>query len=94
MDQPQGQGRRTQEIFEAMNINEGASHEINSRWPEYKQRNCGLNPHWYGPQYFSDMLAGIQLVRDQHAALEAAGKTQWEISAELTAMLDQLAGIR
>lgn len=74
-----------------MNLDEGATHEINSRWPEYKQRNCGLNPYWYGQQFFSNMLAGIQLVRDQHAALKAAGKTQWEASQELTAMLDQLA---
>lgn len=93
MDQPQAQGQLSQEIFETMTIDEGASFEINSRWPEYKQRNCGLNPHWYGAQYFSDMLAGIQLVRDHHAALEEAGETQWQTTPELTAMLDQLAGI-
>lgn len=75
-----------------MNIDDGASYEINSRWPEYKQRNCGLNPHWYGAQYFSDMLAGIQLVRDQHEKLKSEGKTEWEIDAQLSSMLDQLAG--
>lgn len=74
-----------------MTLDEGATHEINSRWPEHKQRNCGLNPHWYGAQYFSDMLAGIQLVRDHHAALDAVGETQWSIPTSLSAVLDELA---
>lgn len=74
-----------------MTIDEGATAEILTRWPEHKQRNCALNPHSYGLQYFSNMLAGIQLVRDHHAQLEAAGATAWTVPAELAALLDELA---
>lgn len=73
-----------------MTINEGATHEINSRWPEYKQRNCGLNAHWYGRQYYSNMMAGIQLVRDHHALLTARGDEVWTIPTDLQQTLDSL----
>jgi len=74
-----------------MTIDEGASHEINSRWPEYKQRNCSLMPDIYGRQYTDNMTAGIQLVRDHHARLQMQGETEWTIPQDLTDLLDQLA---
>lgn len=74
-----------------MTINEGATYEINSRWPEYKQRNAALMPGLYGRQWTDNMTMGIQLVRDHHAALEDAGETVWSIPRELTDMLDDLA---
>lgn len=74
-----------------MNLDEGASHEINSRWPEYKQRNTALNRNWYGPEYYGNLVAGIQLVRDHHAKLKAEGATTWTIPDDLTNTLDDLA---
>ena len=73
-----------------MNLNDGASNEINSRWPEYKQRNCGLNPDWYGQQYFRNMMCGIQLVRDHHEQLQSQGETVWSIPDDLKNTLDDL----
>lgn len=75
-----------------MNIDDGATHEIESRWPVHKQRNVGMLRDWYGMQYFKNMVSGIQLVRDHHAALKSAGANEWTIPAELTALLDSLAG--
>lgn len=75
-----------------MTLDEGATHEINSRWAEYKQRNCALNPQWYGAQYFSNMLAGIQVVRDVHDDLTKRGETVWSIDEATTKLLDELAG--
>lgn len=74
-----------------MTLDEGATYEINSRWPKYKQRNAMLIPGIYGPQFLSDMVAGIQLVRDYHAKLQADGASTWSIPQSLTQMLDQLA---
>lgn len=74
-----------------MTLEEGATHEINSRWPEYRQRNVGISYEWYGVEYADNMTIGIQLVRDQHQRLKHAGQTQWTIDAELAALLDQLA---
>lgn len=76
-----------------MTLDEGASHEINSRWPEYKQRNVGMVWDYYGDQFASDMLAGIKLVRDHHEALSLAGDTTWSIPSSLSRDLDTLAGI-
>ena len=76
-----------------MNLDEGASHEINSRWPEYKQRNTALIPGMYGESYYSNMVAGIQLVRDHHNRLENEGSSTWSIPQSLTDTLDDLAGI-
>jgi len=76
-----------------MNLDEGASHEINSRWPEYKQRNTALIPGMYGESYYSNMVAGIQLIRDRHKQLEDSGDTIWSIPQSLTDTLDDLAGI-
>lgn len=73
-----------------MTLNEGATHEINSRWPEYKQRNVSLMPDLYGRQYRDNMTIGIQLVRNQYAALKQQGATTWTISQDLTDMLDSL----
>jgi hypothetical protein len=36
-----------------MTLKEGAENEINSRWPEHKQRNTALYPEWYGKNYKS-----------------------------------------
>lgn len=73
-----------------MTLDEGATYEITSRWPEYKQRNAVIIKGIYGEQYLSNMAAGIQLVRDQHAALKQQGATTWTISQDLTDMLDSL----
>lgn len=75
-----------------MNLSEGASAEILTRWPDHKQRNVALNPDTYGTAYRAAMLAGIELVRQHHAQLEAQGATAWSCPPELTALLDQLAG--
>ena len=73
-----------------MTLHEGASHEINSRWPEYKQRNVAMIPRIYGQEYESNMFAGIQLVRDHYRELKSAGAAEWTISRELSDMLDSL----
>ena len=74
-----------------MTLNEGASHEINSRWPEYKQRNVGMIWTYYGEQFAKNMVSGIQIVRDHHAALESSGATVWSIPQHLTDTLNDLA---
>lgn len=74
-----------------MTLDEGASHEILSRWPEHKQRNVGMIWTYYGERFARDMTAGILLVRDHHAALEKAGETVWSIPESMTNMLDELA---
>ena len=73
-----------------MNLSDGATNEINSRWPEYKQRNCGLNRDWYGSQYFKNMVCGIELVREHHSQLQSRGETTWSMTPELTQLLDAL----
>lgn len=74
-----------------MNINDGATHEIVTRWPEHKQRNCGLIAHWYGAEFYANMTAGIQLIRDHHRLLQDQGATTWTIPADLRRTLDALA---
>ena len=74
-----------------MTLKEGASHEIITRWPEYKQRNVALMPGTYGNQYASNMYAGIKLIRDHYHALKADGASTWSIPQSLTEMLDELA---
>ena len=81
---------QSQSTFD-MNIDDGATHEINSRWPVHKQRNCGMMWDWYGVGFFKKMVSGIQLVRDHHAALKSAGETEWSMPPELTSLLDSLA---
>jgi len=73
-----------------MTLKEGASHEINSRWPEHRQRNVALIPNIYGSQYASNMYAGIQVVRDNYHALKAEGATEWRIDQALSDLLDSL----
>ena len=73
-----------------MTLKEGASNEINSRWPEYKQRNVALMSGIYGSQYASNMYAGIQVVRDHYHALKAEGATEWRIDQALSDLLDSL----
>lgn len=74
-----------------MTLDEGATHEIESRWPPYRQRNIGIFFDYYGIEYAQDMMAGIQLVRDIHNELKNRGETVWSIDADTTNMLDQLA---
>lgn len=74
-----------------MTLDEGASLEIISRWAEYRQRNCALDRHMYGEQYYKNMMCGIKLVRDHHNDLKERGDTIWSIHPELTFLLDQLA---
>lgn len=74
-----------------MTLDEGATYEITSRWPEFKQRNAALVPGLYGPQFLSNMVAGIQLVRDQHDRLKTQGSTTWSIDQDTSNLLDQLA---
>ena len=76
-----------------MTLDEGATHEINSRWPEHRQRNVALIRNWYGEQYYSNMVAGIQIVRDRYDDLKSAGATTWSSTDLLTTTLDDLAGI-
>lgn len=76
-----------------MTLDEGATHEINSRWPEYKQRNVGMIWTYYGEEFAKNMVAGILLVRDHHRNLQDAGDTTWSIPQSLTDTLDDLAGI-
>ena len=76
-----------------MTLSEGATNEIVTRWPEYKQRNVGIVYEFYGRDYADNMVCGIQLVRDHHQALEDAGDTTWSIPQYLTDTLDDLAGI-
>ena len=73
-----------------MTLKEGASHEINSRWPEHRQRNVALIPNIYGSQYASNMYAGIQVVRGNYHALKAEGATEWRIDQALSDLLDSL----
>jgi hypothetical protein len=76
-----------------MTLTEGATNEINSRWPEHKQRNCGLMPDIYGIEYRDNMTIGIQLVRDRYHQLKGNGATSWSTTQALRDMLDDLAGI-
>mgnify|MGYP003651051917 CR=1 FL=1 len=73
-----------------MTLKEGASQEINSRWPEHRQRNVALMNDWYGKQYHSNMVAGIQLVRDCYNELKSSGATTWSVTIKLAADLDDL----
>ena len=75
-----------------MTLKEGATQEINSRWPEHRQRNVALIHNWYGEQYYSNMVAGIQMVRDRYDELKSAGATTWSSTDLLTNTLDDLAG--
>ena len=74
-----------------MTLDEGATFEITSRWPEYKQRNVALMPELYGRDFVSNMTAGIQVVRDHHEKLQNGGATEWSISQDMSDLLDQLA---
>jgi hypothetical protein len=74
-----------------MTLDEGATHEINSRWAEYRQRNCSLMPDIYGREYTNNMTIGIQLVRDHHQRLQDSGANEWNIPQDLSNLLDQLA---
>ena len=76
-----------------MTLDEGATHEINSRWPEHRQRNVALIRNWDGEQYYSNMVAGIQIVRDRYDELKSAGATTWSSTDLLTSTLDDLVGI-
>jgi len=74
-----------------MTLDEGATHEITSRWPEYKQRNAVIIKGIYGDEYLSNMAAGIQVVRDWHNELQEQGETVWRINDELVNLLNDLA---
>lgn len=73
-----------------MTLREGATNEIVSRWPEYKQRNVGIAYEFYGLEYADNMAVGIQLVRDHYHALKAEGATEWRIDSALSDLLDSL----
>lgn len=76
-----------------MTLTEGATNEINSRWPEHKQRNCSLMPDIYGREYKDNMTIGIQIVRDRYHQLKANGATSWSTTQAMRDLLDELAGI-
>jgi hypothetical protein len=76
-----------------MTIDEGATHEINSRWPEFKQRNVGMAFNFYGENFAKNMLSGITLVRDHHEYLKNSGATVWDMPKYMSDTLDDLAGI-
>lgn len=73
-----------------MDLQTGATFEINSRWPEHKQRNAALMPEIYGRKYTDNLTIGIQLVRDRYHELKNRGETQWSSTPELAQMLDAL----
>ena len=73
-----------------MTLKEGATQEINSRWPDHRQRNVALINEWYGEKYYSNMLVGIQLVRDRYNELKSSGATTWSVTSQFTADLDGL----
>ena len=50
-----------------MTLDEGATHEINSI--STGQRNVARYPELEGEQYCSNMVAGIQIVRDRYDEL-------------------------
>jgi len=76
-----------------MTLTEGATNEINSRWPEHKQRNCGLMPDIYGIEYRDNMTIGIQLVRERYHQLKESGETTWSIDQRTSDLLDELVGV-
>ncbi len=76
-----------------MTLKEGATQEVNSRWPEHRQRNVALMNDWYGKQYYSNMLAGIQIVRDRYHSLKDNGANAWSTTQNMRDLLDDLAGI-
>ena len=76
-----------------MTLKEGATQEINSRWPEHKQRNCALVRDFYGDQYYKNMSSGIRLVVDLYQDLKESGASTWSISSSDSSILDDLAGI-
>jgi hypothetical protein len=76
-----------------MSLDEGASYEINSRWPEYKQRNVGICFDFYGKGFAENMMCGIQVVRDHHKYLQDSGEKTWSINQFLSDTLDELAQI-
>lgn len=73
-----------------MTLKEGATQEVNSRWPEHRQRNVALMNDWYGKQYYSNMLAGIQVVRDRYHQLKENGATSWSTTQAMRDLLDDL----
>lgn len=75
-----------------MTLDDGATFEILSRWPEFRQRNVALDREVYGIEYADHMLAGIHLIRSHHAQLKAAGATEWTMPTDLENLLDELAG--
>ena len=76
-----------------MTLDEGATYEINSRWPEYKQRNVGMVFDFYGIDFAKNMVSGITLVRDHHEHLKNSGVTVWDMPTYMSDTLDGLAGI-
>ena len=73
-----------------MTLHEGATNEINSRWPEHKQRNVGIVWEFYGEQYAKNMMCGIQLVRDHYHELKLSGVTEWSVDPAMTDLLNSL----
>jgi len=73
-----------------MTIDEGATFEIESRWPAYKQRNVGIAFNFYGANFAKNMMTAIQLVRDHHEQLKSQGETVWSIPDDLKNTLDDL----
>jgi hypothetical protein len=73
-----------------MTLDEGATFEINSRWPEYRQRNCALDKYMYGKTYYTNMVAGIKIIRDIHDDLKSSGAKTWTIDTKVSNLLDEL----
>lgn len=73
-----------------MTLKEGATFEINSRWPEYKQRNVALYPDIYGVFYKKNMATGIKVVIDMYHDMKENNEAEWFISEETTELLDSL----
>jgi len=73
-----------------MTLKEGATYEIESRWPAYKQRNIAISQSIYGESYRKGMVTGIKVVIDMYHDMKENNETEWFISEETTELLDSL----
>lgn len=73
-----------------MTLKEGATYEIESRWPAYKQRNVAVFYDFYGESYRKGMVTGIKVVIDMYHDMKENNETEWFISEEETELLNSL----
>ena len=76
-----------------VNLEDGSTQAILSRFPEHRQRNVALMPGEYSVAYIQAMASCIKLVGDHYALLKAQGETDWNEPPAMTAVLDELAAV-